>query len=589
MKAHFYYIILSILVLTGCVSKSKRIENQVIFAKTYGYVKYFHPSDEAAQLDWDSFAIYGASQIDKCQSASDVIKVLEDLFNPIAPTIQFSSNISDFDTNIPAPDSIDGFRQTYWQHNGVSFGMINQIRKYESRRVNRANDEQSKQLFDYCPKSNECIIKEIGEGIYCQIPIVLYCNDDYTFPQANKHKLEQLNDELQSLKNSKPSDLYTRLGNIVNVYNVFQHFYPYFDVVNVNWETEFKNALNASYSDKDLFDHLITLEKFTASLKDGHIHIYNSRIKQYAPPIAWDWVQDRLIITQVEEGNDSIKVGDVVTQIEGKSPELYFNEVHSRISAATKGYLNFIANSKSLQGDFHSYINIVIEGKKYSLKRTVNYYAWLDRTCKKPRYKEIENGIWYLNLDKVEIDTIDMLLPKLEESKSIICDLRGYPNKSGGFITNLLAIDDTTKSWMQTPQIVYPDQDKIIGYKKSNWIGSAVKRKPYLGDKNVIFIIDGRAISYAESVMGYVKNYNLATIIGQPTAGTNGSINSFSLPGGYKISFTGMKVVKHNGSQLHGIGILPDIYLEKTIKGVKDDRDEFLDKAIEFARNKSKS
>lgn len=97
-------------------------------------------------------------------------------------------------------------------------------------------------------------------------------------------------------------------------------------------------------------------------------------------------------------------------------------------------------------------------------------------------------------------------------------------------------------------------------------------------------MINGKAISYAESFLGYIEGYNLATIIGQPTAGTNGNVNPFSLPGGYKISWTGMKVVKHNNSQHHGIGILPDIYIEKTIKGLRDGRDEYLEKAIELSK-----
>ena len=85
--------------------------------------------------------------------------------------------------------------------------------------------------------------------------------------------------------------------------------------------------------------------------------------------------------------------------------------------------------------------------------------------------------------------------------------------------------------------------------------------------------------------MGYIEGYQLATIVGQPTAGTNGNVNPFSLPGRYNISWTGMKVLKHDGSQHHGIGILPDIYVEKTIQGIKDGRDEFLEKALEIARN----
>ena len=37
-----------------------------------------------------------------------------------------------------------------------------------------------------------------------------------------------------------------------------------------------------------------------------------------------------------------------------------------------------------------------------------------------------------------------------------------------------------------------------------------------------------------------------------------------------------------DGSQFHGIGIEPDIFVEKTIDGIKLGKDEFLEKAIEI-------
>jgi len=32
-------------------------------AKLYGYIRYFHPSDEAARVDWDALAIYAAGKV----------------------------------------------------------------------------------------------------------------------------------------------------------------------------------------------------------------------------------------------------------------------------------------------------------------------------------------------------------------------------------------------------------------------------------------------------------------------------------------------------------------------------------------------
>ena len=44
------------------------LERLETFNKLYGYVKYFHPSDEAANLDWDAFSIYGVEQILKSEN-----------------------------------------------------------------------------------------------------------------------------------------------------------------------------------------------------------------------------------------------------------------------------------------------------------------------------------------------------------------------------------------------------------------------------------------------------------------------------------------------------------------------------------------
>jgi hypothetical protein len=42
-----------------------------------------------------------------------------------------------------------------------------------------------------------------------------------------------------------------------------------------------------------------------------------------------------------------------------------------------------------------------------------------------------------------------------------------------------------------------------------------------------------------------------------------------------------MKVLKHDGSRHHGVGILPTVPVSRTIKGIAEGRDEILEKGIE--------
>lgn len=101
-----------------------------------------------------------------------------------------------------------------------------------------------------------------------------------------------------------------------------------------------------------------------------------------------------------------------------------------------------------------------------------------------------------------------------------------------------------------------------------------------------VFLIDGRAISYAETVMGIVEHFKLGEIVGEPTAGTNGNVNPFTLPGGYVVVWTGMKVLKHDGSRHHGIGILPTVRATRTRKGVAEGKDEVLEKGMAVLKRK---
>lgn len=48
--------------------------------------------------------------------------------------------------------------------------------------------------------------------------------------------------------------------------------------------------------------------------------------------------------------------------------------------------------------------------------------------------------------------------------------------------------------------------------------------------------------------------------------------------------WTGMKVLKHDCSQLYLNGFKPDYPVSKMIEAVKEGKDEYLEKALEIAR-----
>jgi hypothetical protein len=161
-----------------------------------------------------------------------------------------------------------------------------------------------------------------------------------------------------------------------------------------------------------------------------------------------------------------------------------------------------------------------------------------------------------------------------------VFDLRGYPTDAGSGVLPFLLSEAEHDRWMHVAAIAGPFGE-VAGWQSFGW--NLTPATPRVTSARV-FLTDERAISYAESVLAYVKSHRLGTIIGAATAGANGNVARATLPGGFAFTFTGMRVTGHDGAQQHLIGILPDVPLEPTVAGMRAGRDELLERAVAVIR-----
>jgi C-terminal processing protease CtpA/Prc len=76
------------------------------------------------------------------------------------------------------------------------------------------------------------------------------------------------------------------------------------------------------------------------------------------------------------------------------------------------------------------------------------------------------------------------------------------------------------------------------------------------------------------------------TIMGSTTAGADGNVSSITLPGGLRTMISGIGVYYPDGKETQRVGIVPDIEVHPTINGIKNGKDELLEKAVEFILKK---
>ena len=277
----------------------------------------------------------------------------------------------------------------------------------------------------------------------------------------------------------------------------------------------------------------------------------------------------------------TVEPGDVVVRVDGRSADSLVAARGELISAATPGWRGYVANTGLLAGR-DSVVRVTVQHHggdtaTVLLRRPASSQPVAER--KPEPVAELRPGIWYLDLDRVTTAQLQAAVPDLERASGLIFDLRGYPDGLNplAFFSHLIREPGASAQW-HIPVVTRPDNPGQRFDPPGRW--PLQPAAPYLAAPRV-FITDGRAISFAESMMGIVEAYRLGEIVGQPTAGTNGNVNSFELPGGYSIAWTGMRVLKHDGSPHHGVGILPTVPAERTRAGAALGRDELLEKAIE--------
>jgi C-terminal processing protease CtpA/Prc len=112
-------------------------KNLVAFARIFGYVRYFHPSDEAQTISWPMLATKGSRQMLAVQDDAELIRALNNLFLPLGPTIRVfpTSQPVKFDpATLQPPATARATKVVSWQHQGLYTG---KGKAYQSIRLNR--------------------------------------------------------------------------------------------------------------------------------------------------------------------------------------------------------------------------------------------------------------------------------------------------------------------------------------------------------------------------------------------------------------------------------------------------------------------
>jgi hypothetical protein len=451
---------------------------------------------------------------------------------------------------------------------GDSSCTLEELGAFEGQRCVRIISRLTK-LIDWVPGPGEVIRKDIGGGLRCVIPLTF--EDEYRGQPA----LEKGEVELPVSTNNGFRADYVTVA--IQAWNAVQHFYPFFDVVDVDWDEELTRVLQGALEAQDRWQFFYVIQRLIVGMGDGHAYVDDSQLSYGWIPVQAEQIEGQVVV--YETGTSLLEPGDILHSIDGVVIDDVVAEGMSINSGSPQFRMMYTLRTLDF-GPSGGVAEVELERNGVMLTVEIERKPGGLVYLRPARISELSPGVFYVDLVRCKLSEILERLEELAQADGVIFDLRGYPSYNMFPLLHHLIDEPVLDPPQYVPQIIYPDQESIVGWDTTGrW--SYEPRLPRI-QGHMVFLIDARAISYPENIMVIVEQYHLGDIVGRPTAGAGGYRNISDLGFGYTMFWSGMKWLKHDGSQFHLVGILPTHPVERTVQAVREDRDEDIEKALEL-------
>ena len=396
-------------------------------------------------------------------------------------------------------------------------------------------------------RPEEVLQVDLGAGVTAYLPISLYADAQ---PAPAMPKAEASGDSREA-----------RLAAAALAWGILQHFHP-------AGQPGDPRPVFAAAEDRESF--LRAMRSLLVPLNDTRANILRmDEAMPVALPLAWEWIEGRLVIT------GGIHTGDVVLRVDGRPVKEVIQEEEALVSAATPEARRWWTLERLLHGPPGSRVTLRLEkAGEVALTRDTPYERLVAGTPLPP-VAEPRPGIVYVDLGRIEEKDFESLLPRLAAARGVVFDLRRGSNVSNAVLSHLTGRTISSSQW-QVPVVMKPDRSDVE-WMTTFW--NIPPKTPRI--RRAAFLVDGRSDGFSETLLGMIEAHRLGEIVGARSGGSNGSVNRTDLPGGYRLMWTGQRVLKHDGSPLHGIGISPTVPAARTIEGVAAGRDEIVERAID--------
>lgn len=526
---------------------AETVNNLEVLGKIWGFLKYHHPAIASGDYNWDYELFRMLPDYLKVKNKQERDEVL-------AAWIEKYGKLSKCKKCKPTPEDAVLKPDLSWIDNSD----LSQPLKKSLKEV-YANRNQGKHYYiSLHPKVN---------------------NPDF----KNENPYSQMT----------PSDDGFKLLSLFRYWNMIEYFFPNKHLTDKKWDTVLGEYIPIFIEAKDKLAYELAVLQLIGEVSDTHANLWGGGHKIFEmrgdnfAAFRGEFVEDKFVVVDYynpEYADESkLKIGDIITHINGKNVEAIIDSLKPYYPASNEAArLRDIAGHLLRSPKEEMTLEYISNNQKLQHKISLYHYNHLNlyhlykvdenEKC----YKLLDGNIGYITLANIQEEDIPVIKKSFINTKGIIIDIRNYPSYFVPFALGSYFVSKTTPFVKFTEgNINNPGE---FTFTKAHNIPNS--RMTYKG--KLVVLVNERSQSQAEYTAMAFRAGDNTTIIGSSTAGADGNISSIVLPGKMETIISGIGVYYPDGTETQRVGIVPDIEVRPTIEGVKQGKDELLEKAIEI-------
>ncbi len=383
-----------------------------------------------------------------------------------------------------------------------------------------------------------------------------------------------------------------RLLAVFRIWNVFHFFFPYLDLI-VDWDAVLPEFIARMEEVKDGREYALAIAEMAARRGDGHISLTGNptldRLYGEVPaPVAVRSIEGAWVITAVADDPvvraTGVEIGDVVLSVDGEPVAVREGVMRRYYASSTEAGLRRKIADRLLSGPQGSTVSVTVQGREDLVKDrektvTLKRQPWTPKPAGET-VRLLPDNLGYVDLNRLTVDKIDGMFERLKGTRGIVFDMRGYPQGTGWPLASRLNVRGARYGALFRRLLVSAESSE----RERTSVSFSQPIEPtdsWIYKGKTVLLIDERTVSQAEHLGLFFEVANGTKFVGTPTAGANGDVTFFAVPGIPSFRFSGHEVRHADGRQLQRIGLVPDVPAAPTLEGIRAGRDEVLERGIE--------